>query len=141
MKQLLSRYEPEYSSKKFKPFDTNPQLALSNLANGRAILKLSNSVLMQKVLPHFTAKSSSSLFSNFILHLYIVYELNNWPHNPTNNFTLKNCLFHTVKLVRSTIKREFVYNLQGIAFDGEGSWSFGNNFARNVVIFGVDNNL
>ena len=27
----------------------------------------------------------------------------------------------------------------GMAFDGTGSWSFGNDFARNVVIFGVDN--
>ena len=27
----------------------------------------------------------------------------------------------------------------GIAFDGAGSWSFGNHFASNVVIFGVDN--
>ena len=25
-------------------------------------------------------------------------------------------------------------------FDGVGSWSFGNGFARNVIIFGVDNN-
>ena len=24
--------------------------------------------------------------------------------------------------------------------DGEGSWSFGNDFARNIKIFGVDNN-
>ena len=26
-----------------------------------------------------------------------------------------------------------------VAFDGAGSWNFGNDFARNVVIFGVDN--
>ena len=26
-----------------------------------------------------------------------------------------------------------------IAFDGAGSWNFGNDFARTVVIFGVDN--
>ena len=31
------------------------------------------------------------------------------------------------------------YNGRGIAFDGEGSWSFGNNFAGNIVIFGADN--
>ena len=24
-----------------------------------------------------------------MLHLYIVYELNNWPHNAANNFLLK----------------------------------------------------
>ena len=26
-----------------------------------------------------------------------------------------------------------------IRFDGEGSWSFGNDFAGNVVFFGADN--
>ena len=25
-----------------------------------------------------------------------------------------------------------------IAFDGKGEWSFGDGFARNVLIFGVD---
>ena len=28
----------------------------------------------------------------------------------------------------------------GITFDGAGSWNFDNDFARNVVSFGVDNN-
>ena len=28
-----------------------------------------------------------------------------------------------------------------IAFDEDGSWSFGNEFAKNVVIFGVDKSL
>ena len=57
--------------------------------------------------------------------MYIVYEINNWPPNPTNNFSLKNCLFGTVKLVRNAIKGIFIYNVWGIAFDGEGSWRFG----------------
>ena len=36
---------------------------------------------------------------------------------------------------------KYIYlQCRGIAFDGEGSWSFGNDFARNVIIFGVDNN-
>ena len=54
-------------------------------------------------------------------------------------FTLKNCLFGTLRLVRNTIKSKFTYNGQGIAFDGQGSWSFGNDIARNGVISGVDN--
>ena len=45
----------------------------------------------------------------------------------------------TVKLVRNGIKNKFSYNGWGIAVDAEGSWSFGNNFARNAVIFAVDN--
>ena len=27
----------------------------------------------------------------------------------------------------------------GIAFDGAGTWRFGNDYARNVTIFDVDN--
>ena len=49
-------------------------------------------------------------------------------------------IFSIVKLVRNTIKRKFSYNSQEIVFDGEGSWSFGNDFARNALIFCVDNN-
>ena len=82
-----------------------------DLANGRVILKFNNSVLVQK--------SSSLLYHNFMLNLNIVYELNNWPRNPTNNFPLKNYLFGTVKLVRKVIKSKFVYNGEGISFDGE----------------------
>ena len=78
------------------------------------------------------------MHSSLILNSYFTYKLNTWPSNPANNFTLKYCLFGTVKLVRNTIKSEFTYNGRRIAFDGEGSWSFRNDFARNVVIFGVD---
>ena len=79
------------------------------------------------------------MYSNFILNLYIVSELNTWPLNPTNNFTLESCLFGTVELTRNVGKSKFTYNDGGIAFDGKGYWSFVNDTARNVVIFGVDN--
>ena len=36
-------------------------------------------------------------------------------------------------------KEKYVYSGYGIAFDGEGKWSFGNGFARNFIIFGIDN--
>ena len=52
--------------KKIKPFDTNLELRMSNLANGRVKLKFNSSVFVQK--------SFSSLYSNFILNLYIVYD-------------------------------------------------------------------
>ena len=32
-----------------------------------------------------------------------------------------------------------MYSGYGIAFDGKGEWSFGNDFARNAISFGVDN--
>ena len=103
---------------------------MSYLANARVNLKFSNSVLVQK--------SCSSLYSNFILNLYIVWELNNWSRNPAHRFTQKSCLLGLVRLVKNAIKSKFTYNGQGIAFDGEGVWSFDNDYARNVVRFGVD---
>ena len=93
---------------------------MPSLANGRVNLKFINTVLVQK--------GFSLLYGNLVLNLYIAYELNTWPHNIVNNFTLKNCLSGTVKLVKSTIKSKFVYNGQEIAFDREGSWSFSHVF-------------
>ena len=42
-------------------------------------------------------------------------------------------------LVKNPIKIRFSKNDREIAFDGDVSWSSGNDFARNNVIFGVDN--
>ena len=84
-------------------------------------------------------KNFSSFYRNFILNLHIVYELNAWPRNFTNNFKLKNCLFGTVKLTRNADKSKLSNNGQETAFDGKDIWSYGNDFARNVLIFGVDN--
>ena len=69
----------------------------------------------------------------------IVYELNTWPPNPTNSYTLKNCLFDTVKLLRNVIKSKFTYNGWEKAFDEEDSQSCDDDFARNVIIFSVGN--
>ena len=36
-------------------------------------------------------------------------------------------------------QKSIYYNDWAVTFDGEGSWSFGIDFARNVVIFWADN--
>ena len=59
--------------------------------------------------------------------------------NPTNNFKFKNYLFRATFIVKNSNKEKYVYSGYGITFDSAGSWSFGNDFARNVTIFGVDN--
>ena len=59
--------------------------------------------------------------------------------NPTNNFKFKNCLFRATFTVKNSNKEKYVYSGYGITFDSAGSWSFGNDFARNVTILGVDN--
>ena len=61
------------------------------------------------------------------------------PRNPTNNFKFKNCSFGATNTVKNSDKEKYVHSGYGITFDSGGSWSFGNAFARNFIIFGVDN--
>ena len=42
-------------------------------------------------------------------------------------------------IVKNAYKEKWVYSSYGIIFDGVGSLYIGNNFAKNVVAFGVDN--
>ena len=63
----------------------------------------------------------------------------NWPRNPLNNFTWKYCLFRANNIVRNSDKSKYVYRGCGMAFDEGDAWSFGYDFSRNIVSFGVDN--
>ena len=47
-------------------------------------------------------------------------------------------MFGAINVVKNSVKEKYVYSGSGIAFDEQGS-SFGNDFARNVVIFGTNN--
>ena len=47
-------------------------------------------------------------------------------------------MFGTVKLTRNGEKSRYTYNGWWIAFDREGFWSFDNDSAKKIVIFGVD---
>ena len=48
-------------------------------------------------------------------------------------------MFGASNIAKNSDKDKWAYSGHGIAFDGKGSWGFGNDFSRNVVIFGVDN--
>ena len=86
---LLIGYQQDIS-RKIKQVDSS-LAPMSNLTNDRASIKINNSFLVQK-------SSSSSLYSNFILNLYLVHELNIWLRSPINEL---NCLFSTIKLTRN----------------------------------------
>ena len=47
-------------------------------------------------------------------------------------------MFGLTDIVENFDKENYVYNGYGIAFDGNGKWSFGNDLAKNVIVFGVD---
>ena len=68
-------------------------------------------------------------------------DLDNWPRNLLNNFVLKNFLHGATYVTKDIDRGKYVYSGYGVVFDGAGSWSFGNAFAQNAVIFGVDNSL
>ena len=72
-----------------------------------------------------------------IENIYTVYEI-------SKNFdissypTLENCFFGGVSLTKHDDIDEYNYSGYGIGFDRKGSFSFGNRFGRNVIIFVVD---
>ena len=68
------------------------------------------------------------------LNAYIVYDLDNWPKSPFRKF-----LFGATNKVKHSGKERYVYSGYEIGFDGKGEWDFGNDFAQNVVTFGVGN--
>ena len=51
----------------------------------------------------------------------------------------KNCLFGAPNIVKNSDEENYAYSGYRITFDSAVSWSFDNDFARNVVIFVVDN--
>ena len=72
-----------------------------------------------------------------IVNIYIVYEITS-DYKDINYPTLENCLFGSVKLTKNANFDKYGYSGYGIGFDRETSFSFGNDFGKNVIIFGVD---
>ena len=73
------------------------------------------------------------------INAYIVYDLDNWSKSQLGNFRWKKCLSGATNIVKKSDKQKYLYSGYGTVFGGKGLWSFGNNFARNVVIFCVNN--
>ena len=69
------------------------------------------------------------------MNVCIVFDLHPWSRNPAKNFKFKNCLFEATNVVRNSDKEKYVYSGYEITFDSAGSWSFDNDFARNIIIF------
>ena len=74
-----------------------------------------------------------------IVNACIAYVLHNWSKVLLRIFTLKKCLFGATTTIKNCVEEKYVYSDYEIAFDGEVSWSFGNGYARNFIIFGADN--
>ena len=48
-------------------------------------------------------------------------------------------MFGATNVAKNNDKEKYAYSDYGKAFDGKGEWSFGNDFAKNVIILVVDN--
>ena len=70
-----------------------------------------------------------------LVNVYVVYDLDAWLRNPTNNFKLKNCLFGTMNIAKNSDKEKYVCSGSGITFTSSSSWSFDNDTARHVYNF------
>ena len=70
------------------------------------------------------------------VNVHVVYDFDFWS---SNTFRFKNFLFRATNIVKNSDKENYVYSGYGITFDISGSSNFGNNFAGNDTIFGVDN--
>ena len=72
-----------------------------------------------------------------IVNIYIVYEI-----SKTFNFssypTLKIFLFGAVSLNKNNDFDKYNYSGYGIGFDRKGTFSVGNRFGRNCIVFWVD---
>ena len=90
MKMLLTE--------KGKPFDFSLASTMSCLANAEVSMKFNNSVLVQQ--------NYSSLYSNFILNLCLVYQLNN---SSCNNFTLKFFYFFFICQINKKQNQNQIY--------------------------------
>ena len=78
-------------------------------------------------------------YATKIANVCIVYDLDKWPKNHLRNFTLKNGFFGAFNTGKHNDNEKDLYSGYEIAFDWKSSWSFNDEFARNVKIFGVDN--
>ena len=75
---------------------------------------------------------SSALCNQNCKCLYCLWS-RTWPTKTLWKNALKNCVLGTTTLAKNSDKEKWK------KFDGKSEWTFGNNCARNVIIFGVDN--
>ena len=51
---------------------------------------------------------------------------------------MENCLFGSVSLTKNNDIVKYKYSGYGIGFDRKGTFSLGNGFGKNCIIFAVD---
>ena len=82
-----------------------------------------------------------SITADNVVNLFIVYQLGTWSQELNADFTIKDCLFESVKIIKNADTDKYSYSGYGIGFDSGSLFSVQNfDWGKNVVIFGVDMN-
>lgn len=109
----------------FFPLHNLPRII--NYFDHKIKLQFNNSILVEEKNKYVTK----------IVNAHIVYDLDYCPKNPPDNFSLKSYLFGANNTVINSEKSKYVYSGYETAFDGAVLQSFGNDFARNVVLLKI----
>ena len=98
--------------------------------NSRIRLKFKGSLLKQ---------CKVAFTPNNVVNLFIVYELDTRSRNLNTDFTLKDCLFGSVKLTKNADLDKYNYSGYSIGSDSISEFSLtDSSVSKNVIIFGVD---
>ena len=76
-----------------------------------------------------------------VVNIYIVYEINLWPFNVSEDLALENYLFGAVKLTKNiTDFGKYKYFRYGIGYDARRGFTLsdGRGFGKYVIIFSAD---
>ena len=88
-------YQPPLDTLELKK-DKSTDYVLSWNQREYLILNLSHDILLSWKEP--LAMEQNNYFTK-IVNVYIVYDLDSWERNPSNNFKFKNCLFGATSIV------------------------------------------
>ena len=99
------------ANEKFKPSHTaNKSIYPKLLWNkSRLRLRFEGSCLKQEDTKTFTPNS--------VVNLFIVYKLDTWSQDLNGDFTLKDCLFGSVKITKNADSDKYSYSRYEIGFD------------------------
>ena len=70
-----------------------------------------------------------------VVKIFIVYELDVWSRDLNTDFTLNDCLFGVVKLVKNADPDQCFYSGYNIGFDSRSLFIISNfDFGKNVIL-------
>ena len=74
-----------------------------------------------------------------MVNLSFVYELGTWSRDLNIEFTLKDCLFGSVKLTKTADPDKYKYSSYGIGLNSRSAFSLpGRSMGKNAIIFEAD---